>query len=1577
MERLMRSNVEPILAKVKPLLSPDNALRIAGLVDLFAADGTVSISVARQGLFPTSSPATGNRAIDRLVKAVNKVAEEQGFAIRLRIDSDKKLADDRKVWFEGSPPTPVARTPVLDAISLSSLIADQQAQNVSWPNSIVLLTFNDHEFQAVQKAFVPLGEPRCLTDGQYRLGELQGMTILHCHSLQGQGPGKAQALATNIIRQYRPKAVLGIGIAAGLAGEREQAIGEVLVAKSIRDVDLRRLNHDGSETFRGETHTISNLLLQRFEALRLSNSGEGKKYPITLTRFLSGSDLVDNFHEIRRLQHLDSKAGGYEMEGYGLAEAAHASQTDWTIVKAISDWGDGTKAENKEQRQQQAAENAADTIYRALQMTPPLYGNGMPPERPRPKLRDPVPEDDYISGIHGTTQAFDDTRAARSRQGVPVLKALREWVDDPRAPSLFVLLGDYGMGKTVTCQRLYQELHAAHDQDRTNRDALYFDLRNLTHLSARVPSLNDILGDCVRQGWSNFGEQQSAKDFVLTQMERGAIAIFDGLDEALVKLNMADGQILLRSILQLRDDFMDRFPNAARPVRILLSCRTQYFRSFDDQRAFFNAQDRHDIRGEDYRVLELLPFSIDQVERYLANRMPADQLPSVMGLIRSVHNLEELSQRPYTLKLIRDFLPDLERDWRAGRQIHGVSLYQKMVERWLARDAGKHHIRTEDKQALAYHLAAYLWRQRTDKLPINDLEDWFHDWLGQQSAGMQQRYQRISAEQLEEDLRTATFLSREDDDGLTRGQFRFAHTSLAEYFLARYLLDAIEVNDRKRWEMAVPSAETLDFLGQLLAADAPSHCLPTLTTWGRGDAGLVNQLIFAYALRAQKKNYPLPNLTGINLSGAMLADRVIIGFTLSGAKFRNTHLRGCRFEQVILDGSDFTGSFLAQAEFNKCSLENVNFSETILDLALFRYCKMTSASATGAIGSLPKFIQCDVEYLDGVVGRGASVPLPSKTYYGLFWEYSLHTIFSSISNDGSFISTILNNGMLALWGVETGEIVWEIFLGQRLQSCSFSCDDEHIIVLFGRNQLALVNKINGKLARTISLEIHSDYAFQRMNGDFILATKRREVILASNEGEFKHKIFEDNNKSYMVVNFIREKEIIVFSSPQGGEMCNVGNGGVRIFLDNYRSNFRMYIDESKYILSGVFYESPQIHDEDEIIETIDNIIPLKISSVSDNKIASFFSSNCHGAIKIDEKKYIRKFSKTCGAIIYLSPSAEDEFFVSISGGEMFFGKGNSVDFCRNIRDFSLGSKISRFGKYLIRVGVLGMYTIENLKDRIGIASYEHSGAFFEAAFSEDERVLAVAENDEVFLRNTSENVDKTVHIGQAVACMQLSFSQSGKYLAAKISEENIKIFKADGSGIQYQNKYNGSIKILPAWGDIFAIIGVGKEIILFDSESVTEIDHMPCRGVERIAICAHKKIIAIVIGGDLTGKKTIVLIEYPSRQEIRRFEIPAESITAMELSQSGSYLMVGTWRGLIYRWDLSAGELDRMYGFTREGGWAIWDPRDNRILDAVGDVWRCLKWRRPGDFSQNAVVPLEYFGPVCRDWPEDHPAHRN
>ncbi len=176
------------------------------------------------------------------------------------------------------------------------------------------------------------------------------------------------------------------------------------------------------------------------------------------------------------------------------------------------------------------------------------------------------------------------------------------------------------------------------------------------------------------------------------------------------KLTEQDCQVFTRELLHVLPLAQARRAEAllGPASKVLIFCRTQYFRTLRDQRNHFTCQERGEHGADDYRALVLLPLSEDQVRRYLAAALPGADPEALLATIRSVHNLTDLAQRPYTLRLVSEFIPEIERDRLASKSVYGVTLYRRMVQRWLERDGGKHHIKPEHKLLLARDLAAHL-----------------------------------------------------------------------------------------------------------------------------------------------------------------------------------------------------------------------------------------------------------------------------------------------------------------------------------------------------------------------------------------------------------------------------------------------------------------------------------------------------------------------------------------------------------------------------------------------------------------------------------------------------------------------------------------------------------------------------------------------------------------------------------------------------------------------------------------------------------------------------------------------------
>ena len=147
-------------------------------------------------------------------------------------------------------------------------------------------------------------------------------------------------------------------IAFGI-NEEKQAIGDILVTEQLRLYDLQRMGTQEEEQpniiLRGDKTHASPWLINLFKSTDLRWDGAKVRFGVVLT----GEKLVDNVDFRNQLQSFEPEAIGGEMEGAGLYVACQDRKVDWILVKAICDWADGHKAQDKDARQETAAQNAA------------------------------------------------------------------------------------------------------------------------------------------------------------------------------------------------------------------------------------------------------------------------------------------------------------------------------------------------------------------------------------------------------------------------------------------------------------------------------------------------------------------------------------------------------------------------------------------------------------------------------------------------------------------------------------------------------------------------------------------------------------------------------------------------------------------------------------------------------------------------------------------------------------------------------------------------------------------------------------------------------------------------------------------------------------------------------------------------------------------------------------------------------------------------------------------------------------------------------------------------------------------
>jgi WD40 repeat protein/nucleoside phosphorylase len=959
LEHLRPVDLRLLLLLAEQLRPPTNTLPVARALKLMFPD--------------VENHDTATKNLRELIKRFNAAANEVGSGHALNLKGGKRAGTTRLLSFSG-PVTLVGQAEMPDLARLDERQLVPQRGQPAKP--LVLITVNRHEGDAVLDAFLDEHKHEQSVRGGLvydRLGTHGGFDVWHTTTEMGSGgPGGTLDRVTQVISELQPVAVLAVGIAFGIDPQK-QPIGQVLISEKLQAYEPQRVGAR-KILLRGDRVTPSTEWLQRARAAdgkwrRQLSSG----WPVVqFGLMLSGEKLVDNVDFRDQLTGITGgEAIGGEMEGAGLYSATHARKVDWIVIKAVCDHADGNKARNKQERQKLAARCAAQVARAVVDIDwnpstrplPPLAGESMG-IKDLPKLPHIIDGHAKPVRLKKATALESNAELARSDAGgVNVQDYLLRWLQNVEGAPLFALLGEYGMGKTIACQQFVTHVEKLRQAGAALPVPLYFDLRHLTGLRERVPTLDAVLQECIDRSWERSALAMPRVEQVHALILSGALVVFDGLDEALVHLREADGQAFTRELLRL---LPRELPAGAVRSRLLISCRTHYFRSLRDQQNHFTGQERGSTDGRDFDALVLLPFSEEQIKAYFRAMLPDREPDEIMAVIDSVHNLTELSRRAYTLRLIGELLPEIEQLRAEGRTVYGVTLYREMINRWLERDAGKHHLRPDHKRRLAAHLAAELWRHGQRLVNAVDLEAWLQLWLHSQ-RDIAARYAGLHPDWLEEDLRTATFFVREDGATAAASGFRFAHSSLQEYFLAEHLYTAIRDDNRQAWTMPVPSPETLRFLGQLIAeADDPAD-LHRLASWSKTYLAQTSELLLLYANHARRESSPLPcpDLAGIDLTGAQLygcelgnGDPRVPHWNLGAVRLVNANLRKAKLFRMQLDHADLSGANLDHAEWLDGSGKFCEFNNGSFRSMLFRNVDLTAAKWRGAEAYHARFLLC-------------------------------------------------------------------------------------------------------------------------------------------------------------------------------------------------------------------------------------------------------------------------------------------------------------------------------------------------------------------------------------------------------------------------------------------------------------------------------------------------------------------------------------------------------------------------------------------------------------------------------------------
>jgi WD40 repeat protein/uncharacterized protein YjbI with pentapeptide repeats len=1051
--KLRPAQLTPFFTRLADDISPRNIARLKSLADLLDDDGQTSIATVLAQVFASdnSAPESQNKAFTRLRDEFNEQAEARGLAVRLEINGAKSLGAARRVWFEGEAPLNISYSTEELARVADRLITNNQGVPLH-PEPKVQLTERDDT-----------GRPKVRWFFSYAHADAKALGLF-----------TKLATALGNSPKYRFEAWSDQHILVG-----EQWDAQIHTALQRCHLGVLVL----SQSFLGSRY-ITGQELPVFVAGQHPQALGKRAIPVAL-------EPIDFDHT--DLKGLQAQQIFRDAEGKSYTERSGAKLTQWInrLVAQIH----------------QVLERHASTVAPAVPDAAPPCLPSAQVQALKVRTRHMLSGDlgcieDRVLNNHGRPASLDklaqleasaSPQTEQEPQGEDALTYLLDWAGDPQAPSLFALLAEYGMGKTITCQRLVRAVEDKRQADPASAwpQPLYFDLRKLTGLRKRdgeVPTLEQIVGECIQRGWRVDSALPSAAELIARSREHAQLWVFDGLDEALVHLSEVDGQAFTRELLRLQARPGVHAGSAWHPgTKLLISCRTHFFRSLQAQNNHFTGQERDTTPASDYRALLLLPLNEEQIRTYIGHALPGLDAEATLAMVKAVHNLSELASRPYTLKLVTEFIPTIER-WRAeGRPVFGVTLYREMVQSWMHRDSGKHHLKPEHKARLMTHLAAWMWQRGQRLIPAGELESWFHEWL-ESDADLERRYRLVDKDKLEEDLRTATFLVREDEggDGDTGG-FRFAHSSMQEYFLAEHLFQALQQDRREAWALPLVSVETRRFLGQCLqeAAGRGAEGAARVAAWMQRCAAWrapylaqASEQWLRYALDAAREGWQAPSLVGADLRGAQLHGWRFEGrkgqaaLNLSGADFSGCELRETVWADVRLESAQLVGAALDRSEWQRVQAPGANLCGATLHGVRWRQVDLMGADLAAVQAeqawvlhaSLPPGVMAAKGAAASGVGSGGMV---GKTLLFSSQGHTHPVTACAFSPDGQRVISASFDNTLSLWDSASGQCLatWQGHQGW-VGACAFSPDGLRVVSASSDKTLRLWDSASGQCLAT-------------------------------------------------------------------------------------------------------------------------------------------------------------------------------------------------------------------------------------------------------------------------------------------------------------------------------------------------------------------------------------------------------------------------------------------------------------------------------------------------------------------------------
>ncbi len=523
-----------------------------------------------------------------------------------------------------------------------------------------------------------------------------------------------------------------------------------------------------------------------------------------------------------------------------------------------------------------------------------------------------------------------------------------------RGPRLWLLLGDYGTGKSAFFQRFSYELARRALEDPEAPFPLAIDLKEYPNAT----SAETLLFEHLRRRAPSFRGDPAALLHLLAAGR--CVLLLDAFDEMGLAAAGRSVEDQFRQLARLAGDE----PLDPRGNRLLVTCRTHFFRDQQQVKDTASGLLAGVVVAEDSslgrlarrfnaEIDELCLFDDDQIAEFLENHLGGKDAASAREFIRDTYDLPTLAPRPVLLELIVKSLPTL---WAEGAtKVTPAGLYEVYTRQWLEDRSGR-NLQTAPvlRHRLLALLAATLWRRE-------DRQIHHHDLLAEVKH-LSGEFPGLDWERVDIELRTAAFLVRSPD-----GYYRFSHKSFLEYFLARGLWDALANTEGTADALDLPplSPEVGEFFRQI-PEEGLSERIDTLRevlqSPYRSRTSENALRLGAWSERNEGRRFEVPRarLAGARLEGEDLRSIRLPDADLSRAHLAGSLLAGMVFDHATLSGADLARADLSDASLRGGKLDAANLHGALCDRADFSDASLDGADLTAASGDATLFEGTDL-----------------------------------------------------------------------------------------------------------------------------------------------------------------------------------------------------------------------------------------------------------------------------------------------------------------------------------------------------------------------------------------------------------------------------------------------------------------------------------------------------------------------------------------------------------------------------------------------------------------------------------------